>query len=214
MKNETQKEIKYHQINIGDKYQVQAYIHFTKAISYIAEQGNKSPLCWLLSYKILPHESHSAFAHQECALLNPELNYIQDGFIFCAGKRIAIKITDYTPVYDAEILLDWRNNNGHYKLKKAIILPLDVIETLLNDASFAQSYHDYIHLGHTLDKPIRYNSPCIGIDGRFFNSITHTMRADARTHHIQGQDSIAFHLRSIKRINKAIEAHSENGGHI
>lgn len=212
MKNETAKAIKYSQINIGDQYQAKAYINLARAISYIADQGTKSPLCWLLGYKVLPQESHSAFAHQEYALLNPELNYIQDGFIFSSGKRIAIEITNYTPVYDAEILMDWRNNLGYYKLQKAIALPLDVIKTLISDASFAQSHNDYVHLGHTLDKPLNHNSPCIGIDGQFFHSITHTMRADARTHHIQGQDSIAFHLRTIKRIKQALQIHSLNGG--
>lgn len=214
MKNETPKEIKYHLVNSGDKYQAQAYIHFAKAISYIADKGQKLPFCWLVSYRVLPDESHSAFAHQEYALLNPELNYIQDGFIFATGKRIAIRIIDYIPVYDAEILLDWRNSNGYYKLQKAIILPLDVIETIINDAGFAQDYHDYIHLGHTQDKALRHNGSCIGVDGYFYNSITHIMRSDARKHHIQGQDSIAFHLRTIKRINQALKKHSENGGHI
>lgn len=214
MKNETPTEIKYSHINIGNKFQAQAYVYLSQAISHIADKGCKSAFCWLVSYKALPDESHSAFAHQEYAFLNPELNYIQDGFIFSNGKRIAIEITAYIPIFNAEVLIDWRNNNGHYKLEKAIILPLGVIETITNFAKFAQDYNDYIHLGHTLNKPIRHTSPCIGIDGLFFNSITHTMRADARKHHIQGQDSIALHLRAIKRLNQAVKDHSQHGGHI
>lgn len=212
MKNETPKEIKYCHINIGDKFQAQAYIYLTKAISHIASIGKKSEFCWLVSYKALPDESHSAFAHQEYAVLNPELNYIQDGFIFTNGKRIAIEITAYIPVYNAEILMDWRNNKGAYKLEKAFILPLGVIETVFNYAEFAQDRHDYIHLGHTLNKKPQHNSPCIGVDGCLFNLITHSMRADARKYHIQGQDSVALHLRAIKRLNQAVKTHAENGG--
>lgn len=212
MKNKTPKEIKYSQINVGNKFKSQAYIYIAKAITHIADMGLKSAFCWLVSYKLLPNESHSAFAHQECALLNPELNYIQDGFIFSNGKRIAIEITAYTPIYNSEILMDWRNSNGYYKLENALILPLGVIESIINFAEFAQDRHDYIHLGHTLNKSPQYNSPCIGVDGFLCNVVTHTMRADARQYCIQGQDSIALHLRAIKRLNHAVKTHSENEG--
>ena len=208
MKNETPKQIKYGAVNTGDKFKAKGYYYLATAISNI---GNKSPFCLLVTYKDLPHESHSAFAHQEYALLNPNLNYIQDGFIFTSGKRTAIQIIDCIPVYDAEILMDWRNNQGRYNWDKAIILPLDVIETISNYAEFAQDYNDYIHLGHTMDKTPRYDSPCIGVDGYLFNLITHTLRADARKQYIQGQDSIAFHLRAVKRLNNAVKTNT-NGG--
>ncbi|MDG3555848.1 hypothetical protein P7L54_07765 [Acinetobacter bereziniae] len=212
MKNETPKEIKYSQINIGDKFQAKAYIYLTRAISHIANLGHKSEFAWLISYKTIPDESHSAFAHQEYALFNPELNYIQDGFIFSNGKRIAIEITAYIPIYNTETLMDWRNTQGHYKLEKSFILPLGVIKTVINYAEYAQDHHDYIHLGYTLNKNPQHNSPCIGVNGYLFNLITHCMRADARKYSIQGQDSIALHLRAIKRLNQAVKAHAENGG--
>ena len=211
MKNETPKEIQYSRINDGNKFQAKAYYYLAKSISYIADKGKKSPICLLVVYRALPHESHSAFAHQEYALFNPNLNYIQDGFIFTSGKRIAIQVIDCIPVYDAEVLIDWRNNQGRYNWENAIILPLDVIETLSNYADDAQDYNDYIHLGYTMDKTPRYDSPCIGVDGYFFNLITHTLRADARKHRIQGQDSIAFHLRAVKRLNNAVKTNT-NGG--
>lgn len=209
MKNETPKEIKYSQIN-GNKFKAQAYIYLAKAISHIANIGCKSPFCWLVSYKVLPSESHSDLAHKEYALLNPELNYIQDGFIFSNGKRIAIEITAYTPIYNAEILMDWRNSNGYYKLKKALILPLSVIETIVNFSEFAQDYRDYVHLGHTLDKVLTVHNDCIGVDGYPCHIITHMMRADARKYCIQGQDSIALHLRAIQRLNHAVKSLSAN----
>lgn len=208
MKNETPKPIKYGVVNTGDKFKAKGYYYLATAISNI---GNKSPFCLLVTYKDLPHESHSAFAHQEYALFNPNLNYIQDGFIFRAGNRKAIQIIDCIPVYDAEILMDWRNNQGRYNWDKAIILPLDVIETISSYAKSAQDYNDYIHLGHTMDKTPRYDSPCIGVDGYLFNLITHTLRADARKYYIQAQDSIAFHLRAVKRLNNAVKTNT-NGG--
>ena len=208
MKNETPKPIKYGVVNTGDKFKAKGYYYLATAISNI---GNKSPFCLLVTYKDLPHESHSAFAHQEYALFNPNLNYIQDGFIFRAGNRKAIQIIDCIPVYDAEILMDWRNNQGRYNWDKAIILPLDVIETISSYAKSAQDYNDYIHLGYTLLKTPRYDSPCIGVDGYLFNLITHTLRADARKQYIQGQDSIAFHLRAVKRLNNAVKTNT-NGG--
>ncbi|MCH7336474.1 MULTISPECIES: hypothetical protein [unclassified Acinetobacter] len=212
MKNEAPKEIKFSQINIGNKFKAQAYNYLAKAISYTANKGNKSPFCLLVTYEVLPNESHSAFAHQEYALFNPELNYIQDGFLFVDGKMIAIQIAECIPIYDAEILIDWRNNDGRYTWKKAIVLPLDVIETLSNYAEFAQDYNDYIHLGYTTLKTPRYDSPCIGIDGYLLNLITHTLRADARKYHIQGQDSVAFHLRTVKRLNDAVKTNTSAGG--
>lgn len=212
MKNKMPKEIKYSQFNIGDNFQAKAYIYLTKAISHIANIGQKSEFGWLLSYKTIPDESHSAFAHQEYALFNPELNYIQDGFIFSNSKRIAVEITAYIPIYNTETLMDWRNNQGTFQLEKAFILPLGVIKTVINHAEFAQDCHDYIHLGHTLNKSPQHNSPCIGVDGCLFNVITHCMRADARKYSIQGQDSIALHLRAIRRLNQAVKAHAENGG--
>lgn len=208
MKNETPKQIKYSAVNTGDKFKAKGYYYLATAILNI---GNKSPFCLLVTYKDLPHESHSAFAHQEYALFNPELNYIQDGFLFADGKMTAIQITDCIPVYDAEVLIDWRNSQGRYNWENAIILPLDVIETLSSYAEFAQDYNDYIHLGYTMDKTPRYDSPCIGVDGYFFNLITYTLRADARKHRIQGQDSIAFHLRAVKRLNNAVKTNT-NGG--
>ena len=208
MKNETPKPIKYGAVNTGDKFKAKGYYYLATAISNI---GNKSPFCLLVTYKDLPHESHSAFAHQEYALFNPNLNYIQDGFIFTSGKRTAIQIIDCIPVYDAEILMDWRNNQGRYNWDKAIILPLDVIETISSYAKSAQDYNDYIHLGHTMDKTPRCDSPCIGVDGYLFNLITHTLQADARKQYIQGQDSIAFHLRAVKRLNNAVKTNT-NGG--
>ena len=208
MKNETPKPIKYSAVNTGDKFKAKGYYYLATAILNI---GNKSPFCLLVTYKDLPHESHSAFAHQEYALLNPNLNYIQDGFIFTSGKRIAIQVIDCIPVYDAEVLIDWRNSQGRYNWENAIILPLDVIETLSSYAEFAQDYNDYIHLGYTMDKTPRYDSPCIGVDGYLFNLITHTLRADARKYYIQGQDSIAFHLRAVKRLNNAVKTNT-NGG--
>lgn len=36
----------------------------------------------------------------------------------------AIQITNCIAVYDAEMLMDWRNNDGRYKWEKAIVLPL------------------------------------------------------------------------------------------
>ena len=107
--------------------------------------------------------------------------------------------------------MDWRNNQGRYNWDKAIILPLDVIETISSYAESAQDYNDYIHLGYTMDKTPRYDSPCIGVDGYLFNLITHTLRADARKYYIQGQDSIAFHLRAVKRLNNAVKTNT-NGG--
>ena len=208
MKNETPTPIKYSAVNTGDKFKAKGYYYLATAILNI---GNKSPFCLLVTYKDLPHESHSAFAHQEYALFNPNLNYIQDGFIFRAGNRKAIQIIDCIPVYDAEILMDWRNNQGRYNWDKAIILPLDVIETLSSYAEFAQDYNDYIHLGHTMYKTPRCDSPCIGVYGYLFNLITHTLRADARKYYIQGQDSIAFHLRAVKRLNNAVKTNT-NGG--
>ena len=208
MKNETPKPIKYGVVNTGDKFKAKGYYYLATAISNI---GNKSPFCLLVTYKDLPHESHSAFAHQEYALFNPNLNYIQDGFIFRAGNRTAIQIIDCIPVYDAEILMDWCNSHGRYNWDKAIILPLDVIETISSYAKSAQDYNDYIHLGHTMDKTPRYDSPCIGVDGYLFNLITHTLRADARKYYIQTQDSIAFHLRAVKRLNNAVKTNT-NGG--
>ena len=208
MKNETPKQIKYSAVNTGDKFKAKGYYYLATAISNI---GNKSPFCLLVTYKDLPHESHSAFAHQEYALFNPNLNYIQDGFIFRAGNRIAIQIIDCIPVYDAEILMDWRNNQGRYNWENAIILPLDVIETISSYAKSAQDYNDYIHLGYTLLKTPRCDSPCIGVDGYLFNLITHTLQADARKQYIQGQDSIAFHLRAVKRLNNAVKTNT-NGG--
>ena len=208
MKNETPKPIKYSAVNTGDKFKAKGYYYLATAILNI---GNKSPFCLLVTYKDLPHESHSAFAHQEYALFNPNLNYIQDGFIFTSGKRTAIQIIDCIPVYDAEILMDWRNNKGRYNWDKAIILPLDVIETISSYAKSAQDYNDYIHLGYTLLKTPRYDSPCIGVDGYLFNLITHTLQADARKQYIQGQDSIAFHLRAVKRLNNAVKTNT-NGG--
>lgn len=212
MKNETPKEIQYSRINIGNKFQAKAYYYLAKSISYIADKGKKSPFCLLVTYKALPNESHSAFAHQEYALFNPELNYIQDGFLFADGKMTAIQITDCIPVYDAEILIDWRNNDGHYNWEKAVILPLDVIKTLSHYAECAQDYNDYIHLGYTFLKTPRYDSPCVGIDGHLLNLITHTLRADARKHRIGGQDSIAFHLRAVKRLNDAVKTNTSVGG--
>lgn len=209
MKNETPKPIKYSAVNTGDKFKAKGYYYLATAILNI---GNKSPFCLLVKYKDLPHESHSAFAHQEYALFNPELNYIQDGFLFADGKMTAIQITDCIPVYDAEVLIDWRNSQGRYNWENAIILPLDVIETLSSYAEFAQDYNDYIHLGYTMDKTPRYDSPCIGVDGYFFNLITHTLRADARKHRIQGQDSIAFHLRAVKRLKDVVKANTNTGG--
>ena len=209
MKNETPKPIKYSAVNTGDKFKAKGYYYLATAILNI---GNKSPFCLLVTYKDLPHESHSAFAHQEYALFNPNLNYIQDGFIFRAGNRKAIQIIDCIPVYDAEILMDWRNNQGRYNWDKAIILPLDVIETLSSYAEFAQDYNDYIHLGYTMDKTPRYDSPCIGVDGYLFNLITHTLQADARKYYIQGQDSIAFHLRAVKRLKDVVKANTNTGG--
>ena len=209
MKNETPKPIKYSAVNTGDKFKAKGYYYLATAILNI---GNKSPFCLLVTYKDLPHESHSAFAHQEYALFNPNLNYIQDGFIFRAGNRKAIQIIDCIPVYDAEILMDWRNNQGRYNWDKAIILPLDVIETISSYAKSAQDYNDYIHLGYTLLKTPRYDSPCIGVDGYFFNLITYTLRADARKHRIQGQDSIAFHLRAVKRLKDVVKANTNTGG--
>ena len=209
MKNETPKQIKYSAVNTGDKFKAKGYYYLATAILNI---GNKSPFCLLVTYKDLPHESHSAFAHQEYALFNPNLNYIQDGFIFRAGNRKAIQIIDCIPVYDAEILMDWRNNQGRYNWDKAIILPLDVIETLSSYAEFAQDYNDYIHLGYTLLKTPRYDSPCIGVYGYLFNLITHTLRADARKYYIQGQDSIAFHLRAVKRLKDVVKANTNTGG--
>ncbi len=208
MKNETPKPIKYGAVNTGDKFKAKGFYYLATAISNI---GNKSPFCLLVTYKDLPNESHSAFAHQEYALFNPNLNYIQDGFIFTSGKRTAIQIIDCIPVYDAEILMDWRNNQGRYNWDKAIILPLDVIETISSYAESAQDYNDYIHLGYTLLKTPRCDSPCIGVDGYLFNLITHTLRADARKYYIQGQDSIAFHLRAVKRLNNAVKTNT-NGG--
>ena len=208
MKNETPKPIKYSAVNTGDKFKAKGYYYLATAILNI---GNKSPFCLLVTYKDLPHESHSAFAHKEYALFNPNLNYIQDGFIFTSGKRIAIQVIDCIPVYDAEVLIDWRNSQGRYNWENAIILPLDVIETLSSYAEFAQDYNDYIHLGYTMDKTPRYDSPCIGVDGYLFNLITHTLRADARKYYIQGQDSIAFHLRAVKRLNNAVKTNT-NGG--
>ena len=212
MENETPKESKYSQINEGNQYHAKAYYYLSKAISYIAAKGNKSPFCLLVTYKVLLNESHSAFAHQEYALFNPELNYIQDGFLFADGQMKAIQITDCIPVYDAEILIDWRNNDGRYKWEKAVVLPLDVIETISNYAKSAQDYNDYIHLGYTLLKTPRCDSPCIGVDGYLLNLITHTLRADARKRHIQGQDSIAFHLRAVNRLNDAIKTNISTGG--
>ena len=209
MKNETPKPIKYGVVNTGDKFKAKGYYYLATAILNI---GNKSPFCLLVTYKDLPHESHSAFAHQEYALFNPNLNYIQDGFIFTSGKRTAIQIIDCIPVYDAEILMDWRNNQGRYNWDKAIILPLDVIETISSYAKSAQDYNDYIHLGYTLLKTPRYDSPCIGVDGYLFNLITHTLRADARKQYIQWQDSIAFHLRAVKRLKDVVKANSNTGG--
>ena len=209
MKNETPKPIKYGVVNTGDKFKAKGYYYLATAILNI---GNKSPFCLLVTYKDLPHESHSAFAHQEYALFNPNLNYIQDGFIFTSGKRTAIQIIDCIPVYDAEILMDWRNNQGRYNWDKAIILPLDVIETISSYAKSAQDYNDYIHLGYTLLKTPRYDSPCIGVDGYLFNLITHTLQADARKQYIQGQDSIAFHLRAIKRLKDVVKANTNTGG--
>ena len=107
--------------------------------------------------------------------------------------------------------MDWRNNQGRYNWDKAVILPLDVIETISSYAKSAQDYNDYIHLGYTLLKTPRYDSPCIGIDGYLFNLITHTLRADARKQYIQWQDSIAFHLRAVKRLNNAVKTNT-NGG--
>ena len=209
MKNETPKPIKYSAVNTGDKFKAKGYYYLATAILNI---GNKSPFCLLVTYKDLPHESHSAFAHQEYALFNPNLNYIQDGFIFRAGNRKAIQIIDCIPVYDAEVLIDWRNSQGRYNWENAIILPLDVIETLSSYAEFAQDYNDYIHLGYTMDKTPRYDSPCIGVDGYLFNLITHTLRADARKYYIQGQDSIAFHLRAVKRLKDVVKANTNTGG--
>ena len=208
MKNETPKQIKYGAVNTGDKFKAKGYYYLATAILNI---GNKSPFCLLVTYKDLPHESHSAFAHKEYALFNPNLNYIQDGFIFTSGKRIAIQVIDCIPVYDAEVLIDWRNSQGRYNWENAIILPLDVIETLSSYADGAQDYNDYIHLGYTMDKTPRYDSPCIGVYGYLFNLITHTLRADARKYYIQGQDSIAFHLRAVKRLNNAVKTNT-NGG--
>lgn len=94
---------------------------------------------------------------------------------------------------------------------KSNCLTFDVIETLSNYAEFAQDYNDYIHLGYTILKTPRYDSPCIGIDGYLLNLITHTLRADARKHHIQGQDSIAFHLRAVKRLNDAVKTNTNAG---
>ena len=209
MKNETPKPIKYSAVNTGDKFKAKGYYYLATAILNI---GNKSPFCLLVTYKDLPHESHSAFAHQEYALFNPELNYIQDGFLFADGKMTAIQITDCIPVYDAEVLIDWRNSQGRYNWENAIILPLDVIETLSSYADGAQDYNDYIHLGYTMDKTPRYDSPCIGVDGYLFNLITHTLRADARKQYIQGQDSIAFHLRAVKRLKDVVKANTNTGG--
>ena len=86
-----------------------------------------------------------------------------------------------------------------------------MIETLSSYAEFAQDYNDYIHLGHTMYKTPRCDSPCIGIDGYLFNLINHTLQADARKYYIQGQDSIAFHLRAVKRLNNAVKTNT-NGG--
>ena len=154
MKNETPKQIKYSAVNTGDKFKAKGYYYLATAILNI---GNKSPFCLLVTYKDLPHESHSAFAHQEYALFNPNLNYIQDGFIFRAGNRKAIQIIDCIPVYDAEILMDWRNNQGRYNWDKAIILPLDVIETLSSYAEFAQ---DSVKSGENVEV---HGSVCGGV---------------------------------------------------
>ena len=212
MKDENRKEIAYSRINDGNKYHAKAYYYLAKSISHIADKGNKLPFCLLVIYKTLPHESHSDFAHQEYALFNPELNYIQDGFLFSNYQRKAIQIIDCIPAYDAEVLIDWRNSDGHYNWDKAIILPLDVIDTISNYASFAQDYNDYIHLGYTSLKTPRYDSPCIGVNGSLLNLITHTLRADARKYHIQGQDSIAFHLRTVKRLENAVQTNIRAGG--
>ena len=212
MKNEPPKPIKYSVINIGNKYQAKAYYYLAKSIYHLASMGQKRPFGLLVTYKELPDESHSAHAHKEHALFNPDLNYIQDGFIFKSHKRIAIQVIDCIPIYDSEILIDWRNSNGLYKWEKAVFLALGVVESIADYAITAQDYNDYIHLGYTTLKTPCPDSPCIGVDGCLFNVITHTLRADARTYKIPGQDSIAFHLRAIKKLKKALDSSINKDG--
>lgn len=209
MKDQVPKPFRYIR-DIDNKHHAIGYNHFAQSIAHIAEYGKKSPICLMVVYQVLPNESHSHFAHQEYSHGDANLRYVQDGFIFEKWRRTAFRLLECIPIYDASILMEWRNNEGYYQDNRAVILPLNVIENLNQLSEFSENETDYIHLGY-ITQGQKIDRPSIGINGFLRFSITHSLRADARKYFIKGQDSIAFHTTTVTRFVEAIS--KSNGGH-